>query len=57
MQKIKSHYPQHSNCKRILNLGDGPVLERASSDPQMIVDGHKRFFAGGKPTSRVEDKS
>jgi hypothetical protein len=54
---IDSYNTQRSDRERILNLSDGTFLERTAGDPEMIVDGHERFFAGGKPTSRVEDKS
>jgi hypothetical protein len=48
MQDVEPDQPQHSDSKRVLELGNCPVLQRAAGGAQMISETHHRchFLTG-----------
>jgi hypothetical protein len=50
MQDVKPDQPHHSDSKRVLELGNCPVLQRAAGGAKMISEIHHRchFLTGSE---------
>jgi len=48
VQEVKSDEPEQSDGERVLKLSDGPVLEGAAGDGEMVGEVHGRFFNKGQ---------